>query len=260
MTSDRPRTRSPISKALAVCLAVADSTEPLRLSDLAQRTGMLPPTALRTVAELVDAGWVARDSSDRYLLGPALLKLARSPLHATSLAAMSRVALRWLADRLGLMANLQVLENFDVRIVAEVRSVRYERLVDREGERWPGHRTVAGVVLLSQLVEPERRRYLTTLAAAESAEASAELAEVLSVVRADRVYSNDTFDPLLAAIACPIVTPDEACHGALSIVGVRAEMADPDLRDRSVDLLRAACSALATAIAEPGTSVAALLS
>lgn len=260
MSSDRPRTRSPISKALTVCLVVADSTEPLRLSDLAQRTGMLAPTALRTVAELVDAGWVARDSSDRYLLGPALLKLARSPLHATSLAAMSRVALRWLADKLGLMANLQVLENFDVRIVAEVRSVRYERLVDREGERWAGHRTVAGIVLLSQLVEPERRRYLTTLAAAESASASAELAEVLSVVRADRVYANDTFDPLLAAIACPIVTPDEACHGALSIVGVRAEMADPDLRDRSVDLLRTACSALAAAIAEPGTSVADLLS
>jgi DNA-binding IclR family transcriptional regulator len=158
------------------------------------------------------------------------------------------------------MANLQVLENFDVRIVAEVRSVRYERLVDREGERWAGHRTVAGIVLLSQLVEPERRRYLTTLASTESPQASAELAEVLSVVRADRVYSNDTFDPLLAAIACPIVTPDEACHGALSIVGVRAEMADPDLRDRSVDLLRTACSALAAAIAEPGTSVADLLS
>jgi DNA-binding IclR family transcriptional regulator len=255
----KTRTRSPISKALAVCLVVADSTEPLRLADLAQRTGMLPPTALRTVAELVEAGWVARDSSDRYLLGPALLKLARSPLHATSLAALARVALRWLADRLQLMANLQVLENFDSRIVAETRSARYARLVDREGERWPAHQTVAGVILLSQLVEPERRRCLNELASHESAEAAETLAEKLSEIRAARLHFDNTVDPLLAAIAKPIITPDDACHGALSVVGLRAELADPALRERCQELLAIACDAVARAIAEPGLPVQELL-
>lgn len=255
----KARTRSPISKALQVCLVVADSTEPLRLADLAQRTGMLPPTALRTVAELVEAGWVARDSSDRYLLGPALLKLARSPLHATSLAALSRVALRWLADRLELMANLQVLENFDTRIVAETRSTRYARLVDREGERWPAQRTVAGVVLLSQLAEPERRRCLNQVTSTESADAADALAETLSAVRATRFHFDNTVDPLLAALAGPIVTPDDACHGALSVVGLRADLADPALRERSQQFLAIACDAVARAIEEPGLSVQELL-
>lgn len=59
---------SAVDKALDLLEAIARSTTPMKLSELAEEVGMLRPTAHRVLGELANRGWVFRYDG-RYLPG-----------------------------------------------------------------------------------------------------------------------------------------------------------------------------------------------
>ncbi|XGU18481.1 helix-turn-helix domain-containing protein [Rhodococcus sp. 3Y1] len=87
---------SAVDKALDLLEAIARSTTPMKLSELAEEVGMLRPTAHRVLGELANRGWVFRYDG-RYLPGPAALQVSHEAA-AHSLAALCDPTMRVLSE------------------------------------------------------------------------------------------------------------------------------------------------------------------
>ncbi|MFF9561165.1 helix-turn-helix domain-containing protein, partial [Streptomyces albus] len=96
---------SAVDKALDLLEAIARSTTPMKLSELAEEVGMLRPTAHRVLGELANRGWVFRYDG-RYLPGPAALQVSHEAA-AHSLAALCDPTMRVLSESTDMMVNLQ---------------------------------------------------------------------------------------------------------------------------------------------------------
>jgi IclR family transcriptional regulator, acetate operon repressor len=147
---------SAVDKALDLVEIVAWAEHPLRLSELAEATGLHRPTALRVLGDLVRRGWVQR-INDHYLPGPAVLRLPHRP---DALTALARPLLEHLSLTSGMMVNLQVLEADRSRVVYVVRPDRLEMISHLLGETLPVHRYAGPQALVAALPATARHPYL----------------------------------------------------------------------------------------------------
>lgn len=111
----------------------------LRLTDIAARTGLPAPTALRLVRELVSWGGLERGADGRYRLGLRLRVLGAAAPCPRGLLDAALPALRALAARTGGHADLAVVSDPPAGGVLCLVS----------GERPPMHATAYGKVLLA---------------------------------------------------------------------------------------------------------------
>ncbi|MET8766709.1 IclR family transcriptional regulator C-terminal domain-containing protein [Streptomyces sp. NPDC004658] len=123
-------------RVLSVLDAFGDAPDTLRLTDIARRTGLPVPTALRMVRELVAWGGLERAADGSYRLGTRLRTLGAAAPCPRGLLATALPALRTLTTRTGGHA--------DVTIPAAGAA-----LCLVTGERLPLHATAAGKVLLA---------------------------------------------------------------------------------------------------------------
>ncbi|MDI9916595.1 helix-turn-helix domain-containing protein [Rhodococcus sp. IEGM 1379] len=140
---------SAVDKALDLLEAIARSTTPMTLSELAEEVGMLRPTAHRVLGELASRGWVFRYDG-RYLPGPAALQVSHEAA-AHSLAALCNPALQALSERTDMMVNLQVLESSGSRIIAALRPDRLKMITRMLGDLLPPHRFAGPLAFLAAL-------------------------------------------------------------------------------------------------------------
>ncbi|POX63782.1 IclR-family transcriptional regulator [Streptomyces sp. Ru62] len=123
-------------RVLSVLDAFGDAPDTLRLTDIARRTGLPVPTALRMVRELVTWGGLERAADGSYRLGTRIRTLGAAAPCPRGLLATALPALRTLSTRTGGHA--------DVTIPADGAA-----LCLVTGERLPLHATAAGKVLLA---------------------------------------------------------------------------------------------------------------
>ncbi|MFE1196440.1 IclR family transcriptional regulator [Streptomyces olivaceoviridis] len=123
-------------RVLSVLDAFGDAPDTLRLTDIARRTGLPVPTALRMVRELVAWGGLERAADGSYRLGTRIRTLGAAAPCPRGLLATALPALRTLTTRTGGHA--------DVTIPADGAA-----LCLVTGERLPLHATAAGKVLLA---------------------------------------------------------------------------------------------------------------
>ncbi|MGA4839304.1 IclR family transcriptional regulator [Streptomyces sp. G45] len=128
--------QSVAGRVLSVLDAFADAPGTLRLTDVARRTGLPLPTALRMVRELVAWGGLERASDGSYRLGTRMRVLGEAALCPRGLLAAALPSLRALAARTGGHADVAV-ESGGVALF----------LVS--GEKLPLGATAAGKVLLA---------------------------------------------------------------------------------------------------------------
>jgi DNA-binding IclR family transcriptional regulator len=74
--SDTPLVQS-LERAFAILDCVADAPCGARLSDIARQLALKVPTAHNLMRSLVEHGYLSKDADGRYLLGPAVERLAR---------------------------------------------------------------------------------------------------------------------------------------------------------------------------------------
>jgi IclR family transcriptional regulator, acetate operon repressor len=151
--------QSAVDKALDLLDAIARSTTPLKLSELAEEVGMLRPTAHRVLAELVGRGWVFRYDG-RYLPGAAFLQLSTDAA-ANSLAAICQPALLALSESTDMMVNLQVLEKDGSRVIAAERPERFKMITRMVGDLLPPHRFAGALALTAALDDKALAPYLS---------------------------------------------------------------------------------------------------
>ncbi|WP_104129540.1 IclR family transcriptional regulator [Cryobacterium sp. N21] len=154
--------QSAVDKALDLLIAVARSSNPPKLSELADEVGLPRPTAHRVLSDLVGRGWVFRYDG-RYLPGAVLLQLSNDAA-VNSLAALCQPTLASLSAAMGMMTNMQVLEKAGSRVIAAERPERFKMITRMVGDLIPPHRFAGALALTAALDDNAIKPYLELVA------------------------------------------------------------------------------------------------
>jgi IclR family acetate operon transcriptional repressor len=150
-----------VDRAISLLEAIlASQEEGIPLSTLARRVGLIPSTAYRILATLVQRGYAARDETTRrYVPGPAL-RTSWGNSRLSLVRQKARAYLNDLAHASGETANLAVAGRHGVIFIDQVASDELVRVVPQSGVPLPMHATAAGKALLAAMPQPLRARYL----------------------------------------------------------------------------------------------------
>ena len=133
-----------LDRALDLIEAFA-ADEELGVSQLAQRAGLVPSTAHRLLATLVERRYVTQTDRGRYQLGPRLLELSNGRENpAMRLRSVARPHLQAIQRSTGETTNLVVLEGTNVVYVDQVEGSHSMRMFTELGSAASAHSTGAG--------------------------------------------------------------------------------------------------------------------
>ena len=227
-----------MTKALDLLLALADSGRPLRLAEISKAVGLHRATAYRSLLQLQEQKFVMRDVEERWMLGPAVLRLADARAGKPTLSAIARPILEGLASDTGLMANAQVLETGGTRVIESVRPPRFSRILDFGGELLSATKAAGGLAMLAYLSPEERAGYLSA-----TVELPSLIEAQLSQIRADGfAVTSGTFDDIMCSIACPVLSRSDRPVCAIVLVGLTAEFDGSKVQQAKAKLLAASDS------------------
>lgn len=143
---------SAAERALRIVAEVAKAGVGLSLADLAERLGLPKATLHRQCGILLASGFVARDvDPQRYVVGPALRRLAIDTLNHGHLRALRRRVLAALVDDVQETCNFTALDGDEVLYVDRVEARWPLRLTLDVGSHVPLHCTASGKLLLAHL-------------------------------------------------------------------------------------------------------------
>jgi DNA-binding IclR family transcriptional regulator len=232
----QPRVQS-LDRALDLLEALASAGE-LGVSDLAARTGLVPSTAHRLLATLVERGYAAQSAAGgRYLIGYKLLELASGLQdRVESLKLAAREHLEAIQRETGETTNLVVLEGRDVVYVDKVDGTRSVRLFLEVGSAIPAHTSGAGKAILAWRgaddvagllgAEPFARstpRTITTLDALDD--------DLRRIRRRGFATDNEEHEEGVACVGTPVFDHRGISVAALSISGPTPRILNADTAD-----------------------------
>lgn len=148
---DEPHGQSVTSRALAVFAAFENTTGPLSVARIAQRSGLPLSTTYRLIHELQAWGGVERLSDGTYQVGMRIWELGQ--LAGRRLRDRAHPFLQDLFDLIHENVHLGVREGTQVLYVDKIYGSRKVPMVSRVGGRLPLHTTAVGRVLLA--AEPQ---------------------------------------------------------------------------------------------------------
>jgi IclR family acetate operon transcriptional repressor len=139
-----------LERALDLMEALADGGE-LGVTELANRTGLVPSTAHRLLHTLTKRGYVSQSSeSGRYLLGFKVVEVASGLEHRLErLRLAARPHLERIQRATGETVNLVVLDADRVVYVDQVEGSRNVRMFTTVGTSVPAHTTGAGKAIMA---------------------------------------------------------------------------------------------------------------
>jgi DNA-binding IclR family transcriptional regulator len=212
-----PRQRSGVAERLTQILDVfTTGPDCLLLDDITDATGLPRSTVFRLLGQMIELGWLERDSVG-YRLGPRAVAMAARTGDRSDLRAAAAGMLNALHLKTGGVAHLTVLEFASVVYLDKVGGAALSTVPSRVGSRLPATSTVSGRALLAAL-SPERVDAVLAL----EPTGRRNLAEVhadLNRIRARRGVAANTADQCpgrIGAVAAPILGPRGAV-GAISL-------------------------------------------
>lgn len=163
--TDTSRGAQTADRAIQVLLTVAESDEPLSLSEISRRTGFNASATYRLVGALTRHSLLARDGDRRsYRTGGGLVALAATVMKRVSVPQVSMPAMERLRALTSETVSLYVRDRQHRICVAVVEGLHPMRWVVPVGDRQPLHVGLTGKAILAFLPETE---IATVLAAAE---------------------------------------------------------------------------------------------
>ena len=150
-----------VERAVALLRAFLAGQAELRVSDLAQKTGIGQPTASRLLATLESLSLVERDErSGLYRLGLQHLSFASVALNNHPVHREGRQVAQDLACRLGLGGNIAIRDGSSLLYLCNFEGRLAPKSYSLIGQRNPLHATALGKCLLTALTPDERRSLL----------------------------------------------------------------------------------------------------
>jgi IclR family KDG regulon transcriptional repressor len=223
-------------KALRVLLCLEDSQAGRGVTDIARALGLPKSAVHRLLVTFQELGFVQQQPDSRYTLGPALARLG---LRAADMFTPRRVArpyLEALAQEIGETVFLGVLAQDQVLVVDKVEHGQVLRVSPALGTALPLHRTALGRLLLAFRPEPQRERYLQTLAEPGSATApelrsDALRQELAAIAHQGVAVSLEEWAPDICCLAAPIRHRQGEVIAALALALPRSRMPQPQRHD-----------------------------
>ena len=226
-----------LGRGLRMLEVVAASGGSATLSEAARRANLARSTAHYVMQTLVGLGYLRQDrDSHAYELAAKVFMLAGRTWSAEQLA---EIALPFLADvchTTGESANIAMLRDGLVTLVAKRDADGPVRVVQDVGARRPLHCTALGKVLVAWLPQGELNGVLdgihfgrfTAKTIVRRAEFERELRRVRS---AGYAIDDEEFIPGVRCIAAPVFSYTEEVVAALGAIGPRHRMTQQKLRE-----------------------------
>lgn len=139
---------SVMSRVVRIIDSFDRSARALRLTDLADRTGIPLPTTHRLVAEMLSLGLLERGPNRTIKLGNRLWEIALKGSGLLSLREAAQPHLEWLMKSLRVHVNLSVLDNYSVLFLERLQYGE-PSTTGRTSERWAIHDSSSGLVMLA---------------------------------------------------------------------------------------------------------------
>jgi DNA-binding IclR family transcriptional regulator len=210
-----------VRRALAVLRLVATGQEAgMRLTDIAEMSGLSRPTVHRLLKVLIDETAVEQDpQTRRYLIGPELSLLGVARAGRFPIRAIAEPYLRLLAGRVGDTVFLSVRHGRDSICIARYLGERHVQVQSISvGARRPLGAVVSGVVLLAGMAGDE---------VAASLQANARrlaLHDVQTARTHGYFYAAEGVMPGTSALAVPIHGPEGRILAAISVAALAAQL------------------------------------
>jgi len=148
------------ARTLRLLQTVATIDGPAPLTMIVERLGWSKPAVYRLVRTLEAIGALRQQDGAGYVLGPMLITLGLSALHATGLVGIARPHLERLHAEVEESVVLTVLDGREVVYVDRIEADKILIPRTRLGSRLPAYCTSTGQVLLAGLADQDVRRRL----------------------------------------------------------------------------------------------------
>lgn len=212
-----------VERALAILDCFGEASPTLSLSEIANRAGLYPSTALRLCGSLERGHLLRRDEAGRYRLGSKILRLGRLYEQAFPLESVVRPALRRLSEHTGETAAFYIREAGQRLCLFRVNGPRPVRSHLDEGALLPLDKGAAGHVLVAW-------------SGGQGGRHAAIRAAGFCLSRGERDVDS-------AAIAVPVFRGGQELAGALGLAGPITRFGDEDV-PRLLEALRAEAASL----------------
>jgi IclR family KDG regulon transcriptional repressor len=211
-------------KALKVLEAVAASSQPVSVSEVAQRVDIDGSTAYRMLRTLVDAGYVVQDEiSKRYRLSYKVVSLSRNLLAENKVTRLIHERLEQITAETCETLHLSVLDGNETVLILQVKGTQLVTVDFQIGDRVPLHCTSIGKVLLAfqdvQYIEEIIAAGLPKMASSTITDPD-ELRKELQRIRSQGYATDDReFSDNMRCVAVPIFESGGRVHRGISISG-----------------------------------------
>ena len=242
-------------RTLELIESLAETEEPLSLSELAVGANLPKSTAHSLVHTLTVEGFLERDEvSGKHTLGPRMLRLMGRLPDQFSLPRVARPVMQRLADQIGETTLVGIRRANGILYVEQVEAPQFIRYVAPVGELRPLHCTSIGKLFMADLGEDQLRALLEELPPhSYTGYTKTGVAEVLADARAVReagiALNREESISGVTAIAAPIYGRGDTASpliGGLSVVGPSDRMAAK--LQEAKDLVTSAASEIGPAI------------
>jgi len=227
-------TSSTVTKALHVLEAVSSSPAGLTLAQVTRVTALNKATAVRLCATLESAGFLERDPHMTYRLGRRIWQLGQVYRQQFGFEDIVRPAIAALRDKTGESASFYVREGAERVCLIRENSRQIIRHHVDEGARLGLSDGVVGRVLLA-------------FSGATGAE--------FDIIRTQGFLVAAGREQDTASVAAPVRESDGTLIGSVVVSGPRSRF-DPKKQRAALELVRATCQEIASALPSDGQAAA----
>lgn len=163
MQAQPPLTKS-LVRAMDILKAVVSSRDGHDPATIADELGLPRPTVYRLLSTLQAVGMVERHDEGTWLVGPELVRLARSIDLSHSLVTRARATMERVANETGEVCMLAINRGpFHVDVISQIDVPNLLGVGHWVGKPIPTHASAAGKVVLARLSPEERARHVAAL-------------------------------------------------------------------------------------------------
>ena len=234
-----------VGKVLRILEALDASPAGLQLREIAQQTSVNKSTAYRFVAHLESEGYLLRDETGAYVVGPKLARLGAGIAYHATLRKISRPVALGLSNETKETVNVGVLDGHEVLYLDVIESPHSFRMASKPGMRRPVNCTALGKALVAFLPSQYREEILLALTFERATPRTiANLArfkkELARVVQQGYAIDDQETDMGARCVAVPILDESRNVAAAISVSGPITRMSRDRIRAYAVATRRAA--------------------